>query len=241
MVQKALYPEGPEVCQCVIVHPPAGIAGGDRLWLDVAVGPGSFVQLTTPGAAKWYRSGALPAVQTLTAQVAANGVLEWLPLGAIVHDGARARSDVRIDLERDATFIGSDVVGLGRRASGERFRSGEWRQRFDIVRGGAPIWSERAIVDPATRLLVSAAGLNAASVFGTFVAVGTFDDAIVPALRDIAPVQGEGALSRLPDLIVARYRGDAMGAAHAWFTDLWSVLRPALARRIALRPRIWNT
>ena len=29
-VQKHLYAEGPEVCQHIIVHPPAGIAGGGR-------------------------------------------------------------------------------------------------------------------------------------------------------------------------------------------------------------------
>ena len=35
VVQKALYPEGPGVCQCVIVHPPAGIVGGDRIRVSV--------------------------------------------------------------------------------------------------------------------------------------------------------------------------------------------------------------
>ena len=60
VVQKALHPEGPGVCQCVIVHPPAGIAGGDRLRLEVALGRDSFVHLTTPGAAKWYRSAGVP-------------------------------------------------------------------------------------------------------------------------------------------------------------------------------------
>ena len=53
VVQKSLYPEGDGVCQNVIVHPPAGIVGGDRLALEVEVGECARAQITTPGAAKW--------------------------------------------------------------------------------------------------------------------------------------------------------------------------------------------
>ena len=71
VVQKALYPEGPGVCQCVIVHPPAGIVGGDRILLTATVNAGAHAQLTTPGAARWYRSAGSQAEQTLRAQVEA--------------------------------------------------------------------------------------------------------------------------------------------------------------------------
>jgi urease accessory protein len=242
VVQKPLYPEGADVCQCVIVHPPAGIVGGDRLALEVAAGPGARVQLTTPGAAKWYRSAGPRAAQTLRARVDDEAVLEWLPQGAIVFDGAHAVSTSRIELARSAVFIGAEVASLGRRAAGERFRCGEWRQRVEIVRDGAPIWSERAVLTGESTLLATPAGLNGASVFGTIVAVGPqIDGTPLPALRAIGPAQGDAAVTRLPELIVARYLGDSMDAASAYFVALWSALRPALVGRAAVRPRIWNT
>src|ERR1700739_4096734 len=64
-VQKHLYAEGPEVCQHIIVHPPGGIAGGDRLDIRASGERDAWAQLTSPGAAKWYRATG-PASQTLS-------------------------------------------------------------------------------------------------------------------------------------------------------------------------------
>ncbi len=36
-VQKMLWPEKTGVCHAIIVHPPAGIAGGDHLTFDMSV------------------------------------------------------------------------------------------------------------------------------------------------------------------------------------------------------------
>ena len=242
VVQRPLYPEGERVCQCIVVHPPGGIAGGDRLALSVDVGPRAHAQLTTPGAAKWYRSGGKPSRQQINFRVADGAVLEWLPQGAIVFDDADAATTARIELEGSGAYVGWDVVCLGRTASAERFRTGRWRQRVDIVRDGALVWSERLSLRGDSRLLISPAGLNGAPVFGTFVVMAaTIDDQLLAACRGVAPARGDGAVTRLPGALVARYRGDASEAAHEYFSALWTTLRPHAAGRPAVRPRIWRT
>ena len=242
VVQRPLHPEGPEVCQCIVVHPPGGIAGGDAIELDVTVGAGAHAQLTTPGAAKWYRAAGRRASQDVALRVAEGATLEWLPQGTIVFDGAEAASALRVELAPTAAYIGWDVVCLGRTASAERFTRGEWRQRIEIVRGDALLWSERAVLRGDSPLLSSVAGLNGAPVFGTFVAMPSALPAeLLSTSRALAPAEGEGAVTRLPHALVARYRGHSMEAAHAYFAALWTAVRPALTGRAAVLPRIWAT
>ena len=245
-VQKPLYPEGRDVCQCIIVHPPGGIADSDELRLDVEVGPGAHAQLTTPGAAKWYRSSGARASSHASFRIASRAILEWLPQGTIVFNGAFADSAYRVDCANDAAFFGWDVVCLGRTASAERFTQGQWRQRFEIRRDNVLIWNERAVLDTSAGVVASSVGLNGYAVFGTFVtmsyAVDTvFDRAALDACRALMPAQGDGTVTRLPSILVARYRGDSSEAAHAYFVAVWSLIRPLVTGRAATPPRIWRT
>ncbi len=245
-VQKPLYPEGREVCHCIIVHPPGGIAGGDELRLDVDVGAGAHAQLTTPGAAKWYRSLGNRALSRASFRIASRAILEWLPQGTIVFDGAFADAEYRFDCANDAAFFGWDVVCLGRTAAAERFTQGQWRQRFEIRRDGALVWNERATLEAGEGVLVSPVGLNGCAVFGTFVTMSSAVDTVVDraaldACRALLPAQGDGTVTRLPSILVARYRGDSSEAAHAYFVAVWSLIRPLVTGRTAVAPRIWRT
>ncbi len=244
-VQKALYPEGRDVCQTILLHPPSGVAGGDRLHIAVNVGPEARAQITTPGAGKWYRSGGEDAAQTLDFTVGADAVLEWLPQETIVFDGARSRMETRVQLASGSRYFGWEILCLGRSASGERFANGFIDLRTRIERNGQPLWLERGHIEGNDPLLASRAGWAGASIGGTLLATLPPEIEIAPLLeacRAIAPQDdAEHAMTALPGLLVGRYLGHNSEAARNWFAALWETLRPRLLGRPALTPRIWNT
>lgn len=241
-LQKALYPEGEAICHGIVLHPPAGIAGGDQLHIAVDIGPGAHALLTTPGAGKWYRSAGAEGVLTQQLTVAGGGVLEWLPQENIVFDRALARMATHIALAPGATLIASDLTALGRHGGGERFDAGHLAQTLRIERDGRPLWHEQTRLHGSDPLLHAACGLAGRPVFGSLIAVGDgLDDALLAACRAQPVTHGDGAITRLPELLVARYVGERSEAGRAWFGRLWQLLRPALTGHPAQTPRIWNT
>jgi urease accessory protein len=242
VVQKALYPEGRDVCHAAIVHAPGGIAGGDRLALDIDLSPGAHVLLTTPAATRWYKAAGREARQTVAANLAETAVLEWLPQETIVFDQAQARNRMTVALDATSVYAGWEITCLGRRASGECFESGYLKQRVDITRRGRPIWTERLAFLAGDRLLHSPMGLNGRHVSGTMVvAASALPGDLLEACRAIRPASGDGATTALPDVIVARYLGGSAEHAQAYFESLRTILRPWYAGRPALRPRLWDT
>ena len=241
-LQKALYPEGPTVCHGIVLHPPAGIAGGDRLQVDARVGPEAHALVTTPGAGKWYRSlGAEGALhQRLT--VAAGGLLEWLPQENIVYRQANARLDTEIDLAADARLVFMDMTAFGRYGADQQFTDGHFAQGLRIRRDGRTVWREQARLNGGERLMDAPSGLAGERVTGTLIAIGPGLDAdLVSRCRTLPITHGDGGITLLPDLFIARYLGDRCEAGRDWFAALWQVLRPALAGRDAQIPRIWKT
>jgi urease accessory protein len=238
-VQKHLYAEGPEVCQHIVVHPPGGIAGGDRLSISAHVGEGAWAQLTSPGAAKWYRAAA-PARQTLDLRVAAGATLEWLPQETIVYSGAQAELTTRIDLQGNARLLYWDIVALGRPASGERFAEGHFQAQLDIRRDGQLLWHERQRIAGSDGLLDSPIGLAGQPVFATLLVTGEIDAELLERCRE-RPKAVRGDLTQLPGLLVARCLAAEALHARTWLSELWRLLRPALLGRAAVPPRIWST
>jgi urease accessory protein len=242
VVQKPLYPEGDPVCHAIVVHPPAGIAGGDELEIGVRVASSAHVLLTTPGAGKWYRSSGPWARQRVAIEAAAGACVEWLPQETIVYESARADIRWEAAIDREARLIAWDIVCLGRTGSGEGFDEGELRLETRITRGGKLAWLERGRIEPSSPMAGSPAGLDGHPVLGTMiVAAPEIDDGWLASCREAVPRSGESAITRVPGLLVARYRGDSSEAARLYFIDLWKRLRAPVMGREAIEPRIWRT
>lgn len=243
-IQKPLYPEGPELCHAIVLHPPAGIAGGDQLSIDIDVGDGAQALLTTPGAGKWYRSAGAEAAQHVTLKVGAGGTAEWLPQESIVFDHARAAMRTTVELAAGARHLGVETLCLGRRASGETFARGLLHLASDIRLDGKLLWRERGIIEGGSSLMTSPIGLAGFSVCSTVLAAGidTPPDALA-ACRAVTPTEAgaQWGVSAMPNLFVGRYLGHSSEAARAWFVELWRTLRPVFIGRDMLVPRIWNT
>ena len=139
-VQRPFYPERGGM-HVYILHPPGGVVGGDILEIEADVGDGAEVLMTTPGAAKLYRSAGGTAGIRNTLEVSGN--LEWMPQENIFFNGAHVRQRTHVALAADAGFIGWEIHCLGRIACGEQFDRGSLDLGINIVRDGHPLLVER--------------------------------------------------------------------------------------------------
>ena len=247
-VLQRLYPEGPAICHHVLVHPPGGMVGGDTLAIALRLGEASHAVITSPGAARFYRSGGERALQQLDATLATGARLEWLPLETIAYSGCEGENHLRFDLAPGAEMLGWDVLALGLPAAEQPFVRGRYRQHIEIPGR----WLERGTIAADDALLLdSPLGLAGRRVSGTlWFAAG---EPLVPARREALL---DAARAACADHALARTAGatapsDAVVLLRALaprvepLMDLFKAVRERWRAEAwgldALPPRIWTT
>ena len=242
--QRPLYPEGPEVCHGIILHPPGGVANDDQLHIHVDLAEDTHVLLTSPGATKVYRS-TINAYQSMEITVGTDACLEWLPQETILFDGAYWHQQSRIELDAKGFWLGWEITRFGRSASGERFSRGCWKSTTEVWRKGRPLWIDRQRLDGGSGLLDSPFGLNGNAVMATLAWVGApVDRELVEACRlwwRSRDWEGDAGVTRLECGMTARYRGPSTANARAWFVGIWDIVRRQFLHRPACSPRVWST
>ncbi|HEY5603420.1 MAG TPA: urease accessory protein UreD [Gammaproteobacteria bacterium] len=241
VIQKPFYPEGAP-CHIYLLHPPGGLVGGDQLTLDTRLHEHSHVLITTPGAAKFYRSAGAAAQQAQTFHLAKQSLLEWLPQETIAFNNTHALTHTRVYLDSSAKFIGWEITCLGRRASGESFNAGRFAQKMEIHIENKPVLIERALFEGDSELLSSPWGLANYPTVGTMI-VTPANRHLVNKIREYVQAESQELFSvtLMDNLLVCRYLGQQAETAKRMFIKVWSIARPQLQNIEACAPRIWNT
>lgn len=236
-VQRPFYPEG-GVCHVYILHPPGGVVAGDDLSIQVAAQAGSAALLTTPAAGKFYRSEGKTAKQSVKLSVAEGAALEWLPQETIIYEGARVKSEVRLELAQTSRFIGWEVLALGRPAAGEGFAAGEVELDWQISQSSKLLYRERLRLDADA--FKAAWGLNGHAACGTLFIFGARPPHLELVRELIAERPGLG-VTLTGEMLICRGLDSQAGRLREFFEQVWQTLRPGLLNRPAAAPRIWAT
>ena len=223
-----------EGLSAVFVNTAGGIAGGDRFDIDIAVGEGSSLAVTTAAAEKVYRAQGPAAEVNIALKAAAGAHLSWLPQETILFDRARVSRRIDIDLAEDASLLLCEIVVFGRSAMGERMREGEFVDRWRLRRGGRLVFAETVRLDgDIGALLAKPAVANGGVAIGTALIVPG-DEALVERIREVAnSLGGEVGISCWNGFAMARFCAQDAARLRA---DMMAVL--GRASTMAL-PRLW--
>jgi urease accessory protein len=117
LAQRALHCDDalPDMAWLFMITTGGCVLQGDRLALDVALGPGARAHVTTQSATKVHSMDANYAQQTQSFTLGEGAYLEFLPDPLIPHRQARFANDTRIVIDPTASMLCSEIVQPGRK------------------------------------------------------------------------------------------------------------------------------
>lgn len=175
-----------------------GIVGGDRLDMDVRLGPGAHALITTQAANRVHRMDVGYATQSVTLTLGPGAVCEWVPDPLIPYGGSRFQQRLRAEVPDDAVLVAADILTAGRVARGENWAVDAYVSAVEIARpDGTPLAVDTTLItrDQAGHPLVA----GAADAIGTLfvVAPGPADE-LATVMRAAAD-EAAGAAARGSD------------------------------------------
>ena len=244
-ILQSLWPEGESVCHNVLVHPPGGLVGGDVLQLRVHAAAGSHGLVTTPGAARFYRSEGAPAVQDVHLDLEAGARLEWLPLEALYYSGCQAENRLRFALRPGAELLGWDIAAFGLPHADQPFVRGTVLQHLELE----GTWLERGRIAAEDKLLLDGPlGLAGHRCLATlFFAAGDAlardrREALLEAARAVIESHGlaAGATAPGPQVVVVRVLAPLVEPALQLLKAVRQAWRPLAWQLEGAPPRGWT-
>jgi urease accessory protein len=230
----------------VILTTSGGLVGGDRLAIEVDVGPGASAHVTAQAAEKIYGSDGPDTVLEIALRVATDGRLEYLPPETILFDRARLRRRTVVDLAGNAGLLAGEILVFGRIAAGERMASGLVHDAWELRRDGRLIWADSFhLADDSLGSLLSKtadpACLDGATACASLLlAVPDAATFLAGARETIAASSVRGGATLVGGTLVARLLDADAAALRRAYVGLAGHLRQAQAGLPATLPGLWH-
>ena len=237
-------PSSDELFPAILATTSGGLVGGDRLAVEISVGEGAALQLVGQAAEKIYRSAGPDTRVAVNLRAGPGALLEMLPQGTILFDGARLDRRVNVDASADATVLTGEIVSLGRAAMGESFGRGLLRDRWFVRRDGRLVWADALVLeDGIAAVLRSPTGFAGATALGTAILVSPKAPQALELARSLLesrPGIVRSGASLVGDVLVARFLSADGAALRAAFGAFWRGLRAGACGLPERLPTIWQ-
>ena len=220
------------VLQVQVVNPTAGILAGDRLELDVRVGAGATLLVTTPAATRAFmmRGGVAECRQQFT--VAAGGWLEYAPEPLCPHRECDYTQTTRLDLAEGAEVYYVDALAPGRVGRGERWAWKRLGLSLDVRIAGDPVLRERLEGSGEAMARAGVFHGTADAWMATVVVLTTRIASDDPVWECVRALHGDGRWVGVTRLRRGGWIVRALAPGGQELRDLLRELRRALAERL---------
>ena len=251
MAQRVLYPERslPDLAWLFIIATSGCVLQGDRMALEVALGPGARAHLTTQSATKIHTMDTNYAVQTQHISLDEGAYLEFLPDPLIPHRRARFLSDTRISLAETATLLYSEVIQPGRKHHhpDECFGATVLSLATMATRpSGRLLFAEKLLVEPERRPVRQTGVMGPFDVLANVILLTPKDNADRVEARVEAAVDLEQGLAfgacRLPNDagLIFKVLTRETAQAKAKVREFWGIVREEITGTPLSTPFFWR-
>jgi len=251
LAQRAMHCDEalPDMAWVFMITTAGCVLQGDRMALEVALGPGAKAHITTQSATKIHTMDANYAQQTQAFTLDDGAYLEFLPDPLIPHRQSRFASLTQITLHPTASLLYSEIVQSGRKHHHPDECFGATVLSLATTAawpGGSPLFTEKLLIEPARNPMRQTGVMDGFDVFGNVILCTPADIADRIHARVGADVDLEHGVAfgacRLPNDagLIYKVLGRETAQVRDRVREFWAVAREEVTGAAIPPPFFWR-
>src|SRR5262249_23148753 len=251
MVQRPLYCDEamPGLASVFLITTTGCVLQGDRLGLDISLGPRAQAHITSQSATKIHAMDANYAAQSQTITLADDAYLEFLPDPVIPHRHSRFISDTQISVAPSASLLLSEIIQPGRKHHhpDECFGATVLSVSTAAARpDGRSLFAEKLVIEPRRYVMRQTGVMDTFDVFANVILCAPKDEAARIHERAEADINLAEGLAfgacRLPNDagLIFKVLGRETAQVKSKVREFWSLVHQEIIGATLPPPYLWR-